>query len=396
MLSRRASWDAPANRLTAARRAAEERGATVIDLTESNPTRAGIEYPIEELERCLAAAARVPYEPDPLGLLSAREALAADLSTAADVVAPEDLVLTASTSEAYGFLFKLLGDPGDEIATHSPSYPLLDHLAALESLHLRRFPLHFHGARWELDASAVASALSGKTRAVVLIHPNNPTGSYVDRRERDDLAAILRPRQIPVLSDEVFFDYRLREDGAPPLSMAAGDDLPAVALGGLSKSAGLPHWKLGWIRLGGPAGWKDTARQGLELIGDSYLSVATPVQAALPSILPLGRRIRASILARVRVNLARLDARIRRAPAIDLLPAEGGWSAVLRVPRVESEEDLAVTLVESHGVLVHPGFFFEFATEGYLVVSLLTPPEIFEEGIDRLVRGVEERMRIQD
>ncbi|MCA1733166.1 MAG: pyridoxal phosphate-dependent aminotransferase, partial [Acidobacteria bacterium] len=338
--------------------------------TGSNPTSVGIDYPLEELESCLATAARARYEPDPLGLLSAREALAAELSTAADAVSPKDLVLTASTSEAYGFLFKLLGDPGDEIATHSPSYPLLDHLAALESLQLRRFPLHFHGARWELDGSAVASVLSDRTRAVTLIHPNNPTGSFVDEREREQIAAILEPRRIPVISDEVFFDYPLRDDGVSRVSMAAGD-LASFALGGLSKSAGLPHWKLGWIRLGGPAAWKMAARQGLELIGDSYLSVATPVQAALPAILPLGRRIRASILARARLNLARIDATIARAPSIGRLPAEGGWSAVLHVPLVESEEDLALALLERYRVVVHPGYFFDFPTEGYLVVSLL-------------------------
>ncbi len=377
--------------MTNARRAAIESGATLLDLTESNPTRAGIEYPSELLEEILGAAARAPYEPDPLGLPSAREALAADLSTAADAVSPEDLVLTASTSEAYGFLFKLLGDPGDEIATHFPSYPLLDHLAALESLHLRRFPLHFHGARWELDSSSVASALSDRTRAVVLIHPNNPTGSFIHDEDRNALAAVLRPRQLPVISDEVFFDYPLSDEPRSRSSLATLEDVPSLALGGLSKSAGLPHWKLGWIRIGGPPAWKAAAREGLELIGDSFLSVATPVQAALPWLLPLGKRIRASIAARTKLNLARLDERVARAPSIDRLPVEGGWSAVIRVPLVESEEDLALALVEQCGVVVHPGYFFDFATEGYLVLSLLTRPDIFEEGVSRLIRWVQER-----
>ncbi len=392
MLSRRAPWGAPPNRLAKARAAAVARGETVLDLTESNPTRAGIDYPHDEMAEILGAAARAPYEPDPFGLGSARDALAEDLSSAADPVSADDLVLTASTSEAYTFLFKLLGDPGDEIATHTPSYPLLDHLAELEALQLRRFPLHFHGARWELDPSALASSLSERTRAVVVIHPNNPTGSYLGARERTDLAEALGPRQIPVISDEVFFDYPVRDDLPPNASMAAQSALPAFALGGLSKSAGLPHWKLGWIRLAGPRQWREAAKQGLELIGDSFLSVATPVQVALPSVLPLARRIRASILDRVRANLAALDAALAGVPAIVRLPVEGGWSAVLRVPLLETEEDLALALLERDGVVVHPGFFFDFATDGYLVVSLLTPPDVFGEGIRRLIRHVEERL----
>ncbi|HEY0591637.1 MAG TPA: pyridoxal phosphate-dependent aminotransferase [Thermoanaerobaculia bacterium] len=392
MLSRRASWSTPPNRLAVARAAAAARGARLLDLTESNPTRAGIAYPFEEMEELLRAAARAPYDPDPFGIRSAREALAEHLSRPGDPVTADDLVLTASTSEAYSFLFKLLGDPGDEIATHIPSYPLLDHLAELESLHLRRFPLHFHGARWELDPSAVASALSERTRALVAIHPNNPTGSFLDERELADLDAVLSPRQIPVISDEVFFDYPLRDDLPTRISIASGPGA-AFALGGLSKSAGLPHWKLGWIRIGGPRRWRDAAREGLELISDSFLSPATPVQVALPEILALAPRIRAAILSRVRRNLAALDGALEKAPSIRRLPAEGGWSAVLRVPLVEGEEDLALALLEREGVVVHPGFFFDFASEGYLVVSLLTLPEVFEEGCRRVVRLVDERAR---
>lgn len=390
MLSRRASWTTPPNRLAIARAAALARGARLLDLTESNPTRAGIAYPFDAMEELLRAAARAPYDPDPFGIRPAREALAEYLSRPGDPVSADDLVLTASTSEGYSFLFKLLADPGDEIATHTPSYPLLDHLAALESLQLRRFPLHFHGARWELDPSAVASALSERTRALVVIHPNNPTGSFLDHREIADLDAVLMPRQIPVISDEVFFDYPLRDDLPPRVSLASRS-APGFALGGLSKSAGLPHWKLGWIRIGGPRSWRQAAREGLELISDSFLSAATPVQVALPALLPLAGRIRGEILARVRGNLAALDRALEGAPSVRRLPAEGGWSVVLRVPLVDTEEDLAVALVEREGVLAHPGFFFDFASEGYLVLSLLTQPEAFEEGCRRLLRLVEAR-----
>lgn len=356
MFSKRAEWHAPLNRLTIERR---KRG-DVLDLTETNPTRVGLDYPLDELSDALARAARASYDPDPRGLRSAREALGN----------PDEFILTASTSEAYSFLFKLLTDPGDNVLTPSPSYPLFEHLASMELVQLRPFALEFH-RRWEIhDLPA-----NDRTRAIVVVNPNNPTGSFVTRAEQDAIAR----RRLPVISDEVFLDYELEGNGTTFLH----DDVLTFTLGGLSKSAGLPHFKLAWIRVSGPG--KREALEALELIADNFLSVATPVQVALPELLRIAPNIREAIRARTRANLATL--RTANMPAAQVLPVEGGWSAVIRVPRVMPDEEFALELLD-RGVLVQPGYFFDFA-EGYLVVSLLPREETFAEGVTRIASALD-------
>jgi aspartate/methionine/tyrosine aminotransferase len=357
VFSKRAHWSAPLNRLTVERR---KRGE-LLDLTETNPTRAALPYPHDELAEALARGARASYDADPRGLRSAREALANELRCDAD-----DLLLTASTSEAYAFLFKLLTDPGDAVLTATPSYPLLEHLASMELVELRTFAMELH-KRWEIHDVPV----DARTRAIVVVNPNNPTGSYVTPAEQDALATL----GIPILSDEVFLDYPLEGTG----TTFVRDDVLTFTLGGLSKSAGLPHFKLGWIRVSGPG--KAEALDALELIADNFLSVATPVQAALPELLRIGRRIREAISQRTRANLATLRAALP--PSMQALPVEGGWSAVIRVPRVMPDEELAIALLD-RGVVVQPGYFFDFEKDGYLVVSLLTREDVFAEGIARL------------
>jgi alanine-synthesizing transaminase len=357
MFSRRTNWNAPTNRITEARRGR----ADLLDLTESNPTRASIDYPLEELSEILARAARAPYTPDPRGLASAREALGSDV------------ILTASTSEAYAFLFKLLCDPGDEIICGIPSYPLFEHLASLESVSLRAFELEFH-RRWEIHADRIQR--TGRTRAIVVVNPNNPTGSFVTRSEQEALASL----GLPIISDEVFLDYSLEGMGGT----FQQPNVLTFTLGGLSKSAGLPHYKLGWIRVSGPG--KDEALAALELIADNFLSVATPIQVALPEILRLAPQIRERIRERTRRNLAQL--RSVAPPSATVLPVEGGWSAVVRIPTTETDEDFAVHLIEDHGVIVHPGYFFDFPTDGYVVLSLLTEPEIFNLGVARVFDAI--------
>ncbi|MFN2441223.1 MAG: pyridoxal phosphate-dependent aminotransferase [Thermoanaerobaculia bacterium] len=390
MLSRRTAWGSPRNRLTIAREEAVARGQELIDLTESNPTRAGIEYPVAELGELLRKSASAPYDPDPLGMRSAREALAEHLASEGDPVHPDDLVLTCSTSEAYSYLFKILADPGDEIVTHTPSYPLLDHLAELESVRLRRFPLHFHGARWEIETSSAAAAIEQRARAVVVIHPNNPTGSYLDLQQQNELAALCASKQVPIISDEVFLDYPI--GAAKGTTFAAVDGVTVFALGGLSKGAGLPHWKLGWIRIGGSRPDRESFRGALELVADSYLSVHSAVQASLPLLLPLASGIADAIRVRIRGNAGVLSRMISRAPGLQLLPIEGGWSAVIRVPSLGSDEDLAIELIESASVIVQPGYFYDFAAEGYLVVSLLCQPGQFETGVGRMVDFLSNRL----
>ncbi|MDP9192821.1 MAG: pyridoxal phosphate-dependent aminotransferase [Acidobacteriota bacterium] len=359
MFSKRAHWSAPVNELTRERR----RLGDLLDLTVANPTLAGIDYPHEELAEAMAHGARAAYDPDPRGIRSAREALAAEL-----ICAPDDLILTASTSEAYSFLFKLLTDPGDIVLTATPSYPLLEHLASMELVELRTFAMEFH-RRWEIHDVPV----NHRTRAIVVVNPNNPTGSFVSRAEQDALAAY----GVPIISDEVFLDYPLEGNG----TSFVRDDVLTFTLGGLSKSAGLPHFKLGWIRVSGPG--KREAIDALELIADNFLSVATPVQVALPDLLRIAPRIRAAISERTRTNLTTLRRTFESIPAARVLPVEGGWSAVIRVPSVQSDEELALALLR-RGVVVQPGYFFDFATDGHLVVSLLTREAVFADGVLRV------------
>ena len=385
MFSNRAVWSAAVNRLTLERR----RRGPLLDLTESNPTKVGLPYPHDELAGALARGAREPYDPDPRGLRSAREALSMALSYTqaasqsplpaargkgqgegfSSSVSPDDLLLTASTSEAYSFLFKLLTDPGDEVLTPSPSYPLLDHLASLEQISLRTFPLELH-RRWEIHDVP----LTARTKAIVVVNPNNPTGSFVHDEEQERLARL----RVPIISDEVFLDYPLEGAG----TTFAREDVLTFTLGGLSKSAGLPHFKLGWIRVSGPG--KEQALEALELIADNFLSVATPVQAALPELLQIGGGIRDAIRARTRANLDTL--RALATPSMQVLPVEGGWSAVVRIPRVMSDEDLAIALLD-RGVSVQPGYLFDFP-EGYLVVSLLPAEDVFREGVTRIASAL--------
>jgi hypothetical protein len=381
MFSRRAPWNTPPNRLAIAR----ARHPNAVDLTESNPTRAGIPYPLDEIGEAFARAAHAKYDPDPRGLPSAREALAAHLGCDAG-----ELLITASTSEAYSFLFKLLTDPGDNVVTATPSYPLLEHLAHLELIEQRTFAMEFH-RRWEIDTSHVP--LDARTRAIVVVNPNNPTGSYVTAEEQEALIRL----GVPVISDEVFLEYPLERSGESgerrrdelsfsalpsPLSSALPSPLSPLTftLGGLSKSCGLPHLKLGWIRTK-----NREALDALELIADNFLSVSTPVQVALPELLVLGARIRDAIRERIRESLDVLKRVLAARPHAQLLPVEGGWSAVVRIPQLESDEEFALRALEEHDVIVHPGYFFDFARDGYFVVSLLTPPATLEEGITRIV-----------
>jgi aspartate/methionine/tyrosine aminotransferase len=369
MFSKRAHWNASLNRLTIARSA--YRG-TLLDLTASNPTTVGLTYPLDELSEAMARAARAPYDPQPLGLASTREAVARELACDA-----ADIVITASTSEAYSFLFKLLCDPGDAVLTARPSYPLLEHLAAMELIELHYFALEFH-KRWEIDPAGLRGEMTERTRALLVVNPNNPTGSYVTASEQDAIAQL----GLPIVSDEVFHPFAFAE----PAPSFVRDNILTFTLGGLSKSAGLPHFKLGWIRVSGPG--KRDAIDALEMIADNFLSVATPVQVALPELLAIAPRIREVIQQRTSSNLAMLHTAIAAYPAVRVLPVEGGWSAIIRVPRIDSDEALALRLIEEHGVVVHPGYFFDFETDGHLVVSLLTEPGVFEEGIARLISSL--------
>jgi hypothetical protein len=382
MFSTRVPADLEPNRLTTAESAIRARGTRLIDLTETNPTRVGLAYPTAALA-ALAAPDGLSYDPHPFGLLSAREAVASEIGTSGSTVDPSRVVLTASTSEAYAFLFKLLCNPGDQVLVPVPSYPLFEHLTRLELVDVRPYPLDFHGT-WSIDVHAVRSAITPRTRAVLVVSPNNPTGSVLTHRDLAALAGLCASREIALIGDEVFCDYLIdpRPDRARVLDQA---EALTFSLGGLSKSAGMPQMKLGWMTAGGPAPLVDAALARLEVICDTFLSVSTPVQRAISSLLAAGRDVRAQILGRVTANLRHLEALVSNYPACSLQRVEGGWSAVVRVPATRTEESLVLDLIEHDLVLVHPGYFFDFPHEAFVVVSLLPPLAEFGEGVARLM-----------
>jgi aspartate/methionine/tyrosine aminotransferase len=383
--SARLPTERTSNRLTQAVHNARAEARPIIDLTESNPTRAGVEYP-SDLIAPLAGPKGLVYEPHPLGRLDARQAIARDYARRALTVDADRIVLTASTSEAYSVLFKLLADAGDEVLVPRPSYPLFDHLTRLDLVTAKPYELEYHGS-WSIDVGSVERALTSRTRALLLVSPNNPTGSYVTVEELNRLAALCASRGVPIIADEVFTDYELRVGaGAGAGRVLNCRDVLAFSLGGLSKSAGLPQVKLAWIAAAGPDIAVAEALERLEIICDTYLSVSTPIQLATPWLLDRAPAIRAQIQARITANHRQLVERVATTPACTVLRADGGWYAVLQVPSFTSEEELVVSLVSKAGVLAHPGFFFDFPRESYLVVSLLPPCHVFLEGIDRVLR----------
>lgn len=357
-LSSRLSHSAP-NALSLLLNEKRASGERVLDLTESNPTRAGIHYPSDFLSAFSAPRALL-YEPEPFGLPAARERIALEYGAP-----PGHVILTTSTSEAYSWLFKLLCDPGCEVLAPRPSYPLFDFLASLESVVLRHYPLFYdHG--WCIDFHALEQSIGPLTRAIVLVNPNNPTGHFIRRRELAQLLALCQDRDIALISDEVFADYTVDPPSDAVLTLRGVADF---ALNGLSKLVGLPQMKLGWIVSKRPV-------PELEIVADTYLSVGTPVQLALPAMLELREPVQRQILARLRRNLSRL-----RSTGLRHLRVEGGWYAILPVM---DEEETAERLLRERNVLTQPGFFYDFEKSGYLVLSLLTPPEIFDEGIEAI------------
>jgi len=404
MFSSRVPRDLASNRLAVATRAHRASGRALLDLTVTNPTAVGLHYP-EDLLALLAAPGALAYRPEPFGLPAARLAVAGDYARRGISVAEDRIVLTASTSEAYSILFKLLCEPsGDDVLAPVPSYPLFDHLTRLDGIECRPYALEYHG-RWELDAQSVDRAWRDATRAVLAVTPNNPTGSVLSSVEIGEIAARCAERHAALIVDEVFADYRFdvrsesranggelvnhrepqRVEGPDSATWTPHPGCLTFRLGGLSKSAGLPQVKLGWIAVDGPDELVRAALDRLELICDTYLSVSTPVQVAAPALIERGAEIRTQIRARIAVNLACLRGAVAADPALELLNADGGWTAVLRVPAKSPEEELVIALLESRDTLTQPGFFFDFPHEAFLVLSLLPEPAVFAEGTTRIL-----------
>jgi aspartate/methionine/tyrosine aminotransferase len=396
MFSKRTDWKLQENAYTRALRVYRQSGKPILDLTASNPTTCGFHYDEPAILAALHDRAALQYDPDPKGMAPARAAVAAyyrEMNPGADGrvdIDPENLILTTGTSEAYSFLFRLLCEPGDEIAIAQPSYPLFEFLATIQDVKLQPFRLIYdHG--WQIDFHALEQAITSRTRAILLVHPNNPTGHFVRRVEADQLQSICAERGLALVVDEVFLDYRISASpvaGEAHGTFAASDRALTFVLSGISKIAALPQMKIGWIAASGPDALVRDAMARLEIISDTYLSLSAPLQRALPALLAQRTKMQPQLTDRVTVNLRTLDGTLAKQKLVSRLAMEVGWYAVLRVPAVQSDEDLAIRLLERHGVLVQPGHFYDFAEDGYLIVSLLTPGEDFKEGIGRLLACV--------
>jgi alanine-synthesizing transaminase len=378
----RTNWNLESNRLSETLARHRATGNSLLDLTSSNPTQCGFDYDDEAILRALSNPAALAYEPEPKGLPTARGAVAAYYAARGTLVAPGDIFLTTSTSEAYSFIFRTLCNTGDELLVPEPSYPLLRFLADVQDVRLVRYPLVYdHG--WQIDLHALESAITARTCGVIVVHPNNPTGHFCKPEEITRLNEICSARQLTLIADEVFLDFVL--DGRQPASFAANAGALTFTLSGLSKISGLPQMKIAWLIAGGPEQMKKQALARLEVIADTYLSINAPVQIALPVFLEQRHGFQKQLMARVRGNLKEFDRQLAGQKRCSRLEAEGGWYAVVRVPATRGDEDLAIELLTKRGVYVHPGHFYDFPADGYLVVSLITPDQQFTRGIGHLL-----------
>ena len=383
MFSRRTGWKLTPNRFTQAQRELAESGREVLDLTVSNPTRVGLAYDAETILKSLSDPAVLDYDPQPRGLRNAREAVAAYYRQQHSLgISPDSIILTTSTSEGYSYIFRLLCNAEDEVLVPKPSYPLFEFLADLQDVKLVPYPLIYdHG--WQIDFHSLSKALNQRTRAVVIVHPNNPTGSFISTAERTALNDFCRANNLALIVDEVFLDYA--HDGTPRPSLVTNKDVLTFTLSGLSKISALPQMKLGWIVTSGPEDEVNAAMERLEIVADTYLSVSTPVQVAAGVLLDVRKKLQPLLCDRLRQNLTELDLQLARNKSCCRLEVEAGWYAVVRVPATQSDEDLAIELIRTKSVLVHPGHFYDFPSDGFLIVSLITAPDIFRQGLQRIL-----------
>jgi len=382
MFAERTNWNLAGNRLSEALARHRAGGKRLFDLTTSNPTECGFAYDSEAILAALQNPAALRYEPNPKGLESARLAVTGYYSARGAAISADDIVLTTSTSEAYSFVFRLLCNPGDELLIPAPSYPLFAFLADIQDVKLVRYPLVYdHG--WQIDFHSLQQAITPRTRGVIVVNPNNPTGHFVKEQELAKLNELCTAREMALIADEVFLDFALGD--ARPVSFAGNTGALTFAMSGLSKIAGLPQMKMAWLITSGPQRLKKQALGRLEVIADTYLSPNASVQLATPTFLELRSGFQNQLLARVRRNLAELDRQLAVQELCSRLEVEGGWYAVVRVPATRSDEELAIELLTREDVYVHPGHFFDFAAEGYLVLSLIAREEEFVEGVRRVL-----------
>jgi alanine-synthesizing transaminase len=378
MFAKRTNWNLETNRLSAALSAHRAVGKPLIDLTISNPTECGFNYDEQAILGALGNPAALKYEPNPRGLAVARGAVARYYEERGAVVSSDDIFLTTSTSEAYSYVFRTLCDPDDEVLIPEPSYPLFEFLADIQDVRLVPYPLLYdHG--WQIDFHNVKQSFTSRTRAIIVVNPNNPTGNYCKPEEMRKLNEICAAQGIAIVADEVFLDFALGGNRQP--TFASNSAALTFTMSGLSKVCGLPQMKAAWLVVSGPESLKKEAAGRLEVIADTYLSMNAPIQWALPTLLGQRREFQKQVMARVKENLAELDRQLAGQKSCGRLEVEGGWNALIRVPATRTDEDLALELLAAKGVYVHPGHFYDFPAEGYLVVSLITPVPTFAEGL---------------
>lgn len=382
MFASRTNWNLKPNRLSEALARHRATGRKLFDLSASNPTECGFHYDSPAIVRALCNPASLQYHPEPRGLKTARQAVSAYYAARGNQVSPNDLLLTVSTSEAYSYAFRLLCNPGDEILIPTPSYPLFDFLADVNDVKLIRYPLFYdHG--WHVDLHALSQSITARTRGIIVVHPNNPTGHYTKSEEVAQLNQLCSAGNIAIIADEVFLDFSLAK--AAQQSFVANSGALTFTMSGISKISGLPQMKLSWLAVSGPQELKREALARLEMMADTYLSMNAPIQLAAPVLLQQRAAFQQQLMARVHKNLAQLDSQLAQGQKINRLEVEGGWYAVLRIPATRPDEDLAIDLLEKYDVYVHPGHFYDVPGDGYVVVSLITPEPDFTEGVRRLL-----------
>jgi alanine-synthesizing transaminase len=384
MFASRTNWNLKPNPLAEALERHKSSGRRLLDLSASNPTECGFKYDAPAIMRSLCAPASLQYCPDPKGLKCARQAVSDHYAERGERVTIDDLILTASTSEAYSFIFRLLCNPGDELLIPTPGYPLFDFLADVNDVKLTRYPLFYdHG--WHIDMHALKQVITPRTRGTIVVHPNNPTGHFTRPAEVTEFNQICSVHQMAIVADEVFLDFAL---GAPQKSFAANTGALTFTMSGISKVSGLPQMKFAWLVVSGPEVEKREALARLEMIADTYLSLNAPIQLAAPVLLRQRVVFQQQLMARVRANLDELDAQLAKKQHVSRLAVEGGWYAVLRIPATRSDEELAIELLEKQDVYLHPGHFYDFPRDGYPVVSLITPTQDFSEGMRRVLSTI--------
>jgi aspartate/methionine/tyrosine aminotransferase len=389
MFANRTNWELIPNEMTQLREALIRQGIKIIDLTESNPTRCGFSYLGQDLLKPFVDSRNVQYQPSAYGLLEARQAVCRYYLRYGLPVDPKRVILTASTSEAYSFLFRLLANPAETVLFPCPSYPLFEFLVDLNDVHSGTYPLVYDDG-WRVDLVAFESVIMENPKAVVLVNPNNPTGSFIKPAEMETIGALCRSQSVPIISDEVFLDYR-HQDSASAVSLLQTEQCLSFTLGGLSKTLGLPQMKLSWMIVNGPDDLVNEALARLEVIADAYLSVNTPVQNALPYWLEKHVSIQAEIKNRLQQNRTFLHKAVSERKDVRCLKSEGGWYAMLRLYGSWEEEPLVLTLLHEDHICVHPGYFYDYLDQTCLVISLLLPVPEFQEGIFRLLKRLDAR-----